>query len=139
MSEIFRKLNLKEQKELLVLNAPETFESEITSLDDIRVRRSLDDIGNIGFSLAFVKSREEVDTLSSAIARKAVGDAVLWFAYPKASSKKYTCDFNRDTGWDVLSTLGFKGVRQVAVDQDWSALRFRQVEYVTVRGKEKAD
>ena len=51
-------------------------------------------------------------------------------AYPKGSSKNYTCDFNRDTGWQVLGNLGWEGVRMVAIDTDWSALRFRRVEYI---------
>ena len=62
--------------------------------------------------------------------QKARGDAVLWFAYPKGSSKKYKCEFNRDTGWHVLGAAGFEPVRQVAIDQDWSALRFRRAGFI---------
>lgn len=29
-----------------------------------------------------------------------------------------------------MGSLGFAGVRQVAIDDDWSALRFRRVEYI---------
>jgi hypothetical protein len=57
------------------------------------------------------------------------GDAILWMAYPKGTSKRYECEFNRDNGWDVLGRAGFEGVRQVAIDEDWSALRFRRVEF----------
>jgi hypothetical protein len=58
------------------------------------------------------------------------GDALLWFAYPKGTSKKYTCDFNRDTGWQIVGDHGFEGVRQVAIDEDWSALRFRRTKFI---------
>ena len=61
---------------------------------------------------------------------KAKGDALLWFAYPKATSRKYVCEFNRDTGWDALRAVGFESVRVVAIDEDWSALRFRRVEFM---------
>jgi hypothetical protein len=135
MSDIFRKLNLKQQKEILLLNAPESFEPELASLDNVAVRRSLDSVEGFDFLIAFVTGQDEVNTLARAIAKKAEGDAVLWFAYPKVSSKKYTCDFNRDTGWDVLNQLGFKGVRQVAIDADWSALRFRRVEFIKSRAR----
>jgi hypothetical protein len=57
-------------------------------------------------------------------------DAVLWFAYPKKSSKRYKSDISRDEGWAPLGELGFEGVRQVAIDEDWSALRFRQAGYI---------
>jgi hypothetical protein len=55
---------------------------------------------------------------------------VIWFAYPKASSKRYRCEFNRDTGWAAVRAVGFDTVRQVAIDGDWSALRFRRIEYI---------
>ena len=57
-------------------------------------------------------------------------DAVLWFAYPKKSSTKYNSDINRDHGWQLLGDLGFEGVRQVAIDENWSALRFRHADFI---------
>jgi len=42
----------------------------------------------------------------------------------------YRCDFNRDTGWVALGEIGFEGVRQIAIDEDWTALRFRRVEFI---------
>lgn len=131
MSNIFQKLNLKDQTVIVVINAPTSFESELAELENVIVRRSLDEVEAVVFSLAFVTRQEEVDALAAAVAGKAKGDALVWFAYPKGSSKKYRCDFNRDTGWDVLSTLGFEGVRQISIDEDWSTLRFRRVEFIS--------
>lgn len=130
MSPIFKKLNLKDQREILVINAPESFEPELAALGDVTIQRSIEGLQQIDFALAFVTKQAEVDSLAKAIAQRAEGDAILWFAYPKASSKNYTCEFNRDTGWAVLGELGFEGVRQVAIDADWSAIRFRRVEYI---------
>ena len=130
MTPIFKKLNLKDQNEILVLNPPESFEPELASLSDVTIQRSIGDLQQINFSLAFVTQQAEVDNLARIIAQRAEGDAILWFAYPKASSKNYTCEFNRDTGWAVLGELGFEGVRQVAIDADWSAIRFRRVEFI---------
>ena len=130
MSAIFKKLNLKQQKEILVLNAPESFEPELASLEGITIHRSLAEVEGIDFSLAFVIKQQELDKISADVARKARGDAVIWFAYPKGSSKKYQCEFNRDTGWHVLGSAGFEPVRQVAIDQDWSALRFRRAGFI---------
>jgi hypothetical protein len=64
------------------------------------------------------------------LAAHSAGDALLWFAYPKGTSKRYTCDFNRDSGSDVIRNAGFDSVRQIAIDEDWSAPRFRRVEYI---------
>lgn len=130
MTPLFKKLNLKDQPEILVLNAPATFAAELALLERVTIRRDLAEVADVHFSLAFVTRQEQVDSLARAIAARAKGDAVIWFAYPKASSKKYRCEFNRDTGWAVLGELGFEGVRQVAIDADWSALRFRRVAFI---------
>jgi hypothetical protein len=37
---------------------------------------------------------------------------------------------NRDTGWEALQAAGFDTVRLVAIDADWSALRFRRKEHI---------
>lgn len=131
MTPLFKKLNLKDQKEILILNAPDSFESELEALEEIMVQRDLGKVQTITFSLAFVTKQVEVDELTRAIASKTKGDAIVWFAYPKGTSKKYKCEFNRDTGWAALGESGFEGVRQVAIDADWSALRFRKVEYIS--------
>jgi hypothetical protein len=81
-------------------------------------------------AIAFASKQQELDELSGEIAMAARGDAIVWIAYPKASSKRYRCEFNRDTGWGVLGAAGFEPVRQVAIDEDWSALRFRRVEFI---------
>jgi hypothetical protein len=137
MPSTFTKLNLKDQTEIVILNAPESFEPELAALAGVAVRRSVKDVKRIAFSLAFVTKQKEVDTLARAVAAKTEGDAVVWFAYPKGTSKKYKCEFNRDTGWAELGKLGFEGVRQVAIDEDWSALRFRRVEFIKTLTRSK--
>lgn len=130
MPTVFDKLNLKHQRQILVVNAPASFEAELAALPGVEVVRDPAALDAITFSLAFVTRQAEVDELAAAITPKAQGDAVLWFAYPKGSSKRYRCDFNRDTGWAALGAAGFEGVRMVAIDEDWSALRLRRVEFV---------
>lgn len=130
MTPLFKKLNLGEIRSVHVLGAPPTLDAELTGLDGVEVRRALPERGDATFVLAFVTTQVEVDTLSRDVARVAPGDALVWFAYPKQSSKRYRCDFNRDTGWAALGTAGFEPVRQVAIDEDWSALRFRRVEFI---------
>lgn len=130
VSAVFKKLNLKDQSMIVVIDAPASFEPELATLEGIVVQRTLDAVGELAFSLAFVTRQEQIDALADQIAAKARGDAVVWFAYPKGSSKRYRCDFNRDRGWDALGAAGFEPVRQVAIDEDWSALRFRRVEYI---------
>jgi hypothetical protein len=130
MPPLFTKLNLKDCVDILVVDAPKAFEAELARLDGVTIHRDVNRIRTFRFALAFASRKAEVDRLSAILAGKADGDAILWFAYPKGTSRKFTCDFNRDTGWDVLRSAGFDTVRQVAVDEDWSALRFRRVAFI---------
>lgn len=130
MPSTFDKLNLKQQSEIVVLQAPASFEPELAGLRGVTVRRDLQDASAVEFSLAFVTTQTEVDRLAPAIGKKAKGDAVVWFAYPKGTSKKYKSEINRDKGWAALGRAGFEPVRQVAIDEDWSATRFRRVEFI---------
>ena len=45
----------------------------------------------------------------------------LWIAYPKANK----ADINRDSLWPIATEYGFRPIGQVAIDDTWSALRFR--------------
>ena len=130
MASVFEKLNLKDQQEILVVNAPSSFEPELSRLAGVKVHRSAAAAREISFCLAFVTKQREVDALARVVAAKAKGDAIVWFAYPKGTSKKYKCEFNRDSGWASLGAAGFEGVRLVAIDEDWSALRFRRAEFI---------
>jgi hypothetical protein len=144
---VFTKLNLKDQDTIVVLNGPASFDVELKTLKSVNVLRDVKDVNEIGFALAFAATQAAVDQAARAVVPKLQSDGIIWFAYPKATSKRYECDFNRDTGWAALGELGFEPVRQVAVDEDWSALRFRRVEHIktmtrtfamTPEGKAKA-
>jgi hypothetical protein len=56
MSTTFEKLNLKNQGQIVVLNAPESFESELSALQVVTILRNLKNVNEIEFSLAFVTS-----------------------------------------------------------------------------------
>jgi hypothetical protein len=133
MATLFEKLNLGTRQELVVLRAPASFEPELAKLPVMTIHHHLESVAEADFWLAFVTRKSEVDKLAPQIARRAKGDAIVWFAYPKGTSKKYTCDFNRDTGWDLLKKAGFETVRAVAIDADWTAIRFRRKEFIKAR------
>jgi hypothetical protein len=130
MPAVFKKLNLKDQREIVVANAPPSFEPEISSLSGVSVRRSLAGSASVAFSIAFVTKQAEVDALAKQIAERTSGDAVVWLAYPKQSSKRYKSEIDRDHGWASLGAAGFEPVRMVAIDEDWSAVRFRRAGFI---------
>ena len=134
MDAVFAKLNYKGQKEIYVLNPPESFQDVLDTVsDEVTVMLDLDNLmetRKASFVLAFVTRQSEVDAISTLLPQTLADDAVFWFAYPKGTSKKYRCDFNRDTGWAKTSEAGWERVRQIAIDEDWTALRFRKPEHI---------
>lgn len=129
MTPLFKKLNLGTHRDLLVVRAPESIEPELAALTGVAVHRDPGPLSAVGFALAFAQTLAELEA-TAAWLPKAAGDAVVWIAYPKGSSKRYRCEFNRDTGWSAVGAAGFEPVRQVAIDEDWSALRFRRTEFI---------
>ncbi len=131
MNSLLKKLNFKEHKQVVLLNLPDdlgNIAAEFMLLAE--VHNTFETVEKADFTIAFCKKQAEVNAAADLIAENTEGDAVIWIAYPKGTSKRYKCDFNRDNGWTRLGELGFEPVRQVAIDDDWSALRFRRVGFI---------
>jgi hypothetical protein len=128
MTPLFKKLHLADVQSIHVLNAPLSFDVELQKLEGVAIKRTA--AGQISFALAFVTTIKEVEQATAQLTKAAVGDPVLWMVYPKSTSKAFSCEFNRDTGWQALGQAGYEPVSQVAIDTDWSALRFRKAEFI---------
>ena len=131
MNDLFKKMNFKASETVLVLNAPLSFEPHMSAMEGLtRIERAVIHGKKTNFILAFCTLQADIDVIARDVLDCLEDDGLLWFAYPKGTSKRFKCDFNRDTGWAVLGELGFEPVRMVAIDEDWSALRFRKVEFI---------
>lgn len=131
MTPLLKKLNFKDQNQLCILDSPPEFQAEMKKMEMFTtIVTSPGKCKEIGFALIFVKSKPAIDKAFKSIKDKIKGDAVLWFAYPKGTSKKYKVDISRDKGWDALGKAGFEVVRAVAIDDDWSAMRFRKAQFI---------
>jgi hypothetical protein len=73
--------------------------------------------------IMFVKSREDLASAGAPALAAARADKLTWIAYPKAG--KLGTDLNRDVLRESLAAAGIQPVRQIAIDEVWSALRFR--------------
>lgn len=80
--------------------------------------------GPVDLLIAFVLAAADVaPRLDQALPHYRQGGS-LWFAYPKKSGGIRT-DITRDHGWEPLGTHNLLPVTQIAIDDTWSALRFR--------------
>ncbi len=130
MNLLLKKLNFKEQNEIAILNAPEEFLEQMNNFSTyLKLINNLPS-EKINFVLAFVKEQKQINNLAPLINRILENDALFWWAYPKGTSKKHTCDFNRDSGWQIMGDLGYEPVRMVSIDNDWTAFRFRKAENI---------
>jgi hypothetical protein len=108
-----KKLNLKDGMKVRVVGRPADVD-----LDDVTTARSGGDA-----VLVFVKTMAEVERNAKPAIDAAKNDLVAWIAYPKAG--QLGTDLNRDILWKRLQNEGIQGVRQIAIDDTWSAMRFR--------------
>lgn len=130
MNPLFKKLNIKDQDRVLVLNSPAEFEPHLEDLKTLLKVSTRANIKEVTYVLLFAVSQKELNVQFDKIKDKLIGDAMLWICFPKKSSKKYKSDINRDEGWAEIGKANFEPVKIVAIDEDWSALRFRKVAYI---------
>jgi hypothetical protein len=83
----------------------------------------------LDFVQLFVRDSAELAQHAPAALAAIKPDGVLWIAYPKQSAKVKT-DITRDRGWEPVIAAGLRPVTQIAVDETWSALRWRPIELV---------
>jgi len=136
---LLKKLNFKDHGALHVVNLPAPLQSlrqEFAA--HCKTSTSSTVPAGTGFVIAFATKQSEVDRFATQVASKTVDDAVVWVAYPKGTSRNYTCEFNRDNGWAAFGAIGFEPVRQVAIDDDWSALRLRRVGHIKTMTRKSA-
>ncbi len=86
--------------------------------------RVVEELGQAGVALLFADSAASARGLLDAHRERLASPAVLWVAYPKGNK----ADINRDSLWPILAEYGLRPVGQVAVDEIWSALRFRPLK-----------
>jgi hypothetical protein len=131
MKTILAKLNYKGQGRIAVINAEDGFLRSLSQeLKDVTVDREIDPRFPYDFILIFARSVSEVESITPAVLHNLLADGVLWFCYQKKTSKSHSSDIDRDHGWKALTDSGFHCVRMVALDDDWSAMRFRNSRFI---------
>jgi hypothetical protein len=128
---LIKKLQLKPGLRALFLNAPEGYVAALGPLPD-GVTLVDGPPGKLDFVQLFVRDSVELATHAPAALAAIKPDGVLWIAYPKQSARVKT-DLTRDRGWEPITAGGLRPVTQIAIDETWSALRWRPIELVKSR------
>ncbi|AKT42539.1 DUF3052 family protein [Chondromyces crocatus] len=130
-----KKLQIKPESRVLVLDAPDGYTDGLAPLPEGAV---LSTTAKGTFDVVHLFVREAKDLAKKAPrALAAVREGgVLWISYPKKSSGVKT-DITRDHGWDVVEEAGWGPVSQVSIDDTWSALRWKPEATVTRKAGSK--
>ena len=108
------KLQIRPGQSVAILNAPPGL-----VLPGVSVAATVADADGV---IAFVTRRQDLDSVEQAIAA-ARADRLAWIGYPNSGQLGTDPDRNRIVA--ALADRGVQPVRQVSIDDTWSALRFR--------------
>src|SRR4051812_4538742 len=114
------KLQLKPKSSLTILGAPRGLQTQLS--DGIKRRR---DAAQADAVLAFAASAADLTGVAAPALAAAREDRLAWIAYPKAG--QLGTDLNRDRLAIAARDHGVQPVRQVSINEVWSALRFRPI------------
>jgi len=77
----------------------------------------------------FVRDTADLRKLDPKLFKRVEPNGVLWVCYPKGGTRAGT-DLNRDVLWKAMEKKRLVGVTLVAIDDTWSAMRFRPPDRV---------
>lgn len=120
---IFDRLQLAEEKNLLIQGIPSTLEKFFTKLSFAKNVTPLLKSRKIDFALVFALNYTQLSIILKDVIPALRTQGKLWIAYPKPTSK-IVSDLNRDCSWECLQSKGFTKIDEVVIDHVWTAMRF---------------
>jgi hypothetical protein len=113
------RLQLKAGRRLAVLYAPADRQALFASAEPAAIE-------DAEVALAFAGTREEMAARLAALKDRTRADAILWLGYAKKTSPR-AGEIHRDLIHDFARGHGLDAVAQIALDTDYSALRFKRL------------
>lgn len=124
---VFEKLQLNEEKNLLVQGLPSSIEKQFAKLSFSKSVTPLLKSRKIDFALVFAINQNQLSSIMQDVIPAMHQEGKLWIAYPKATSK-IVSDLNRQCSWACLKTKGFETIQEIELDHVWTAIRFSKSE-----------
>jgi hypothetical protein len=116
--DLARKLQLKPDSRVALFGVPPDLEEQLAA--DIPAATGSDAADAV---VAFVQLASDLDGAAAPALDAARQDRLSWLAYPKAG--QLGTDLNRDRLAAAVQQRGVQPVRQISIDEVWSALRLR--------------
>ena len=131
---ILEKLQLKEEKNILIQGLPSSIEKQFAKLSYNKNLTPLLKTRKIDFALIFAINQLQLNNILKEVFSALHTESKLWIAYPKTTSK-IVSDLNRDASWEILSKNDYEAVRQVTLDHVWIAMRFKKLDQIPNRNR----
>ena len=122
---LFEKLELNEEKNLLIQGLPSSIEKQFAKLSYAKNVTPLLKTRKIDFALVFAVNRDQLSNILRDVFPALHSSSKLWIAYPKITSK-IASDLNRHSSWQALDTSDYEAISQVALDHVWTAMLFKK-------------
>jgi hypothetical protein len=135
-SSLAKKLHIKPGMRVLIAAPPFDYLQKLAPLPE-SVEVSLKADITYPFVQVFVTRLSQIDSLARKLEKHAAPNALVWIAYPKKSSNLKS-ELSRDRLRETMSAKGWRAVSIVAIDEVWSALRFRPAAQERLRAKHAA-
>ena len=126
---LLNKLQVQSGYRLWLVNVPRDIAEELSAGAEVELVSGGEPHDGV---LAFFVSSEEVKVLIDRILEGMAETGLVWVAYRKGTAGRAS-GLSRDVGWEPLAEAGWRPVRQIAIDAEWSALRFRPKHLVKAK------
>ena len=130
---ILEKLQLKNEKNVLIQGLPSSIEKQFSKLSFAKNVTPLLKTRKIDFALVFAVNENQLNSILQEVMPALKNDSKFWVAFPKSTSKIVT-DLKRECSWDCVRNAGFEEAGEVPLDHVWTALRFNKCVKTGSRG-----
>ncbi|NCD69995.1 YdeI/OmpD-associated family protein [Mucilaginibacter agri] len=137
MNPIVKKLLMKPGSHWLIVNAPEDYIAYIDPLPE-GVQLSFESSGKVDGVQLFVKNKAELGEVLKAVQSSLKHDTVIWFTYPKKNTSIPT-DLEMMGSWDEAAKYNLRPVASAAINNIWTALRFKPQDQVKVSASRNSE
>ena len=128
MNALAKKLQMKPNTRWLLHNAPANYLEGLEPLpDDVEIVHNT--AGNFNGIQLFVTNSTELADELKVIVPLLKDDTIFWIIYPKKNSG-ITTNLEMMSSWDAPAQYGIRPVASAAVNEVWTALRFRPIDKV---------
>ncbi|MCJ8209852.1 YdeI/OmpD-associated family protein [Mucilaginibacter sp. RS28] len=137
MNPLAKKLQIKPNSTWLFLNTPGNYLETLEPLPD-GVVRSTDITGKPDGVQLFVKDSKDLAIALEQLYKVLKPDTILWICYPKRSAGIPT-DLGMTNDWEATVKYHLRPVASSAINDAWTALRFKPIDQVKPSGVGKAE